>query len=48
MGCIFVNASVVPSSNFVDFIQCASMINLLRPKRQSSGLEVEANLTFED
>ena len=28
MGCIFSNASVVPSSNFVDFIHCASRICL--------------------
>ena len=28
MGCIFLNASVVPSSNFVDFIHCASRIYL--------------------
>ena len=34
------------ASNFVDFIQCFK--NLLRPKRQSSGLEMEANLSFED
>ena len=28
MGCIFSSASVVPSSNFVDFIHCASRICL--------------------
>ena len=28
MGCIFLNASVVPSSNFVDFIHSASRICL--------------------
>ena len=28
MGCMFLNASVVPSSNFVDFIHCASRICL--------------------
>ena len=28
MSCMFVNASIVPSSNFVDFIHCASRICL--------------------
>ena len=28
MGCIFSNASVVPYSNFVDFIHCKSIICL--------------------
>ena len=28
MGCMFLNASVGPSSNFVDFIHCASRISL--------------------
>ena len=28
MGCIFLNTSVVPSPNFVDFIHCASRIGL--------------------
>ena len=44
MNCIVENTSVVPSSNFVDFIHRASRICL----GQSSGLEVEANLSFED
>ena len=44
MGCIFLNASVVPSSNFVDFIHCTSRICL----GQNFGLEEEANLSFED
>ena len=36
------------ASDFVNFILSASRICLPRPKGQMSGLEMEANLSFED
>ena len=44
---ILENTTVVQSSNFVDFINCASRI-CLSQKCQSSGFEVVAILSFED
>ena len=52
MNCLLEDTSVVQSSNFVEFIHRASRIcigqSAKAPKRQSSGWDVEANLSFED
>ena len=46
---ILENTTVEQSSNFVDFINCASRICLSQKcKCQSSGFEVVAILSFED